>query len=124
MRAPPASFSIDLRRTWSTAHFWRPAEVDGAAREEAKAAANPLGYPVMLKSTAGGRGIGLTRCADPEALAAAYESVQRLAHNFFRDAGVFLERCIDDARHVEAQIFGEAVRATWHPRCSRQPAHL
>ncbi|MBI0535811.1 urea carboxylase [Roseomonas sp. KE2513] len=75
--------------------------------DEARAAAERLGYPVMLKSTAGGGGIGLTRCADEAALEAAWEAVQRLAANFFRDSGVFLERCIDDARHVEVQIFGD-----------------
>ena len=75
--------------------------------DEARAAAARLSYPVMLKSTAGGGGIGLTRCADEPALEAAWEAVQRLAENFFKDSGVFLERCIDDARHVEVQIFGD-----------------
>ena len=70
-------------------------------------AADHLGYPVMLKSTARGGGIGLTRCADAGELTAAYETVQRLAQNFFKDRGVFLERCVDDARHVEVQIFGD-----------------
>lgn len=77
------------------------------SRQEAEAAAERLDYPVMLKSTAGGGGIGLTRCASAAELGAAYETVQRLAQNFFKDAGVFLERCIDDARHVEVQIFGD-----------------
>ena len=75
--------------------------------DEAQAAADRLSYPVMLKSTAGGGGIGLTRCADAAELAAAYDTVRRLAQNNFRDSGVFLERCIDDARHVEVQIFGD-----------------
>ncbi|WP_033790800.1 urea carboxylase [Pantoea septica] len=75
--------------------------------EEAIDAAARIGYPVMLKSTAGGGGIGLTRCADDEALRNAWESVRRLGEQFFSDAGVFLERCIDRARHVEVQIFGD-----------------
>ncbi len=70
-------------------------------------AAAQIGYPVMLKSTAGGGGIGLTRCADAQALRSAWESVRRLSEQFFSDAGVFLERCIDRARHVEVQIFGD-----------------
>ncbi|MDX5626961.1 MULTISPECIES: urea carboxylase [unclassified Brenneria] len=78
-----------------------------ASLDEALAAAENIGYPVMLKSTAGGGGIGLTRCADAEALRAAWESVRRLGEQFFSDAGVFLERCIDRARHVEVQIFGD-----------------
>lgn len=75
--------------------------------EAALVAAAGIGYPVMLKSTAGGGGIGLTRCADAQALTDAFESVRRLAETFFRDSGVFLERCIDGARHVEVQIFGD-----------------
>jgi urea carboxylase len=75
--------------------------------EEALSAADTIGYPVMLKSTAGGGGIGLTRCADAQALSNAWESVRRLGEQFFSDAGVFLERCIDRARHVEVQIFGD-----------------
>ncbi|WP_458094000.1 urea carboxylase [Roseomonas sp. WA12] len=78
-----------------------------ASLDEATSAAERLGYPVMLKSTAGGGGIGLTRCADAAELAAAWDAVQSLAQNFFKDSGVFLERCIDDARHVEVQIFGD-----------------
>ncbi|WP_313571135.1 urea carboxylase [Pantoea piersonii] len=75
--------------------------------EEAINAAEIIGYPVMLKSTAGGGGIGLNRCADEDALRNAWESVRRLGEQFFSDAGVFLERCIDRARHVEVQIFGD-----------------
>ena len=75
-------------------------------------AAERLDYPVMLKSTAGGGGIGLSRCATPEELIAAYESVQRLGVQFFRDGGLFLERYIQHARHIEVQIFGD-VTAAW-----------
>ncbi|MCU6667204.1 urea carboxylase [Enterobacteriaceae bacterium H4N4] len=75
--------------------------------EEALASAEFIGYPVMLKSTAGGGGIGLTRCADAEALTQAWESVRRLGEQFFSDAGVFVERCVDRARHIEVQIFGD-----------------
>ncbi|HWV16520.1 MAG TPA: urea carboxylase [Cellvibrio sp.] len=75
--------------------------------EEAVTSAAALGYPVMLKSTAGGGGIGLTRCNSEEELVNAYESVKRLGQNFFSDSGVFLERFVDNARHVEVQIFGD-----------------
>lgn len=75
--------------------------------DEALAAAAKIGYPVMLKSTAGGGGIGLTRCADAQALHQAWESVRRLGEQFFSDAGVFVERCVDRARHIEVQIFGD-----------------
>lgn len=75
--------------------------------DEALEAAETIGYPIMLKSTAGGGGIGLTRCDSKDALMEAYESVKRLGEQFFKDAGVFLERFIDKARHVEVQIFGD-----------------
>mgnify|MGYP000852311226 CR=1 FL=1 len=90
---------------------------------QAQIEAMRLGFPVMLKSTAGGGGIGLTRCGDPDELATAYAVVQRLAQNFFKDSGVFLERCIDDARHVEVQIFGDGrgnVAALGERDCSLQ----
>ncbi len=91
--------------------------------EEAKTAAAKLGYPVMLKSTAGGGGIGLTRCPDEETLVSAFESVKRLGQNFFSDSGVFLERFVDNARHVEVQIFGDGkgkVLALGERDCSLQ----
>jgi urea carboxylase len=74
---------------------------------EALSAAETVGYPVMLKSTAGGGGIGMSLCADAEALAAAFDSVQRTANASFGDARVYLERFVSDARHVEVQIFGD-----------------
>jgi len=73
----------------------------------AQARANEIGYPVMLKSTAGGGGIGLTRCNSEAELIAAFESVQRLGQSFFANAGVFVERFVANARHVEVQIFGD-----------------
>lgn len=75
--------------------------------DQALSAAHAIGYPVMLKTTAGGGGIGLTRCADAAALGSAYASVKRMGEQFFSDAGVFLERFVDQARHVEVQIFGD-----------------
>jgi len=75
--------------------------------EQALEVANDLGYPVMLKSTAGGGGIGLTRCDDDASLREAFETVKRQGQSFFNDSGVFLERFIARARHVEVQMFGD-----------------
>lgn len=66
-----------------------------------------VGYPVMLKSTAGGGGIGMQVCADEAALREAWERVRRLGANYFSNDGVFLEKYIARARHVEVQIFGD-----------------
>ena len=75
--------------------------------DEALKAATEIGYPVMLKSTAGGGGIGMQLCHGPESLNAAFESVQRTARASFGDARVYLERFVANARHVEVQIFGD-----------------
>lgn len=74
--------------------------------EEARREAARIGYPVILKSTAGGGGIGMRVCADEEALAAAFDAVRHLAEANFKNGGVFLEKYIAKARHVEVQIFG------------------
>ncbi|MBQ1783239.1 MAG: urea carboxylase [Gammaproteobacteria bacterium] len=91
--------------------------------EEALTKAAELGYPVMLKSTAGGGGIGLTRCASAPELESAFATVQRLGQSYFSDGGVFLERYVDNARHVEVQIFGDGqgkVAAIGERDCSLQ----
>ncbi len=74
--------------------------------QEALTAAETIGYPVMLKSSAGGGGIGMQMCQNASELTAAFETVSRLAQSNFSDAGVFLERFITDARHIEVQVFG------------------
>lgn len=74
---------------------------------DARDAAHRIGYPVMLKSTAGGGGIGMQLCHNNADLEAAFESVKRLGKNNFSDDGVFLEKFIASARHIEVQIFGD-----------------
>jgi urea carboxylase len=69
--------------------------------------ARQIGYPVMLKSTAGGGGIGMQACHDEQQLCDAWASVKRLGANFFSNDGVFLEKYILNARHIEVQIFGD-----------------
>jgi urea carboxylase len=73
----------------------------------ALAAAERIGYPVMLKSTAGGGGIGMRRCSEARELEESFAAVQRLAEGNFRNAGVFLEKFVARARHIEVQIFGD-----------------
>ena len=70
-------------------------------------AAARIGYPIMLKSTAGGGGIGMQVCQDQTALEAAFDSVRRLGANNFADDGVFIEKFIARARHIEVQVFGD-----------------
>lgn len=77
--------------------------------EQALAEAERIGYPVMLKSTAGGGGIGMSRCFEPEDLRKSFDSVQRLSQNNFSNSGVFLEKFVEYARHIEVQLFGDGL---------------
>ncbi len=76
-------------------------------KQQALTEAERIGYPVMLKSTAGGGGIGMQCCYDSESLETAFDSVKRLSQNNFSNSGVFLEKFIEHARHIEVQIFGD-----------------
>ncbi len=92
--------------------------VDDAAREAAR-----IGYPVMLKSTAGGGGIGMKVCWSESELAEAYASVERLSRSNFKESGIFLEKFVAHARHIEVQIFGDGkgrVLALGERDCSAQ----
>ncbi len=75
--------------------------------EAAVLAAETVGYPVMLKSTAGGGGIGMVQCANAAELREKFAAVERTAKSSFGDARVFIERFVAAARHVEVQIFGD-----------------
>jgi urea carboxylase len=91
--------------------------------EAALEQAGRIGYPVMLKSTAGGGGIGMRLCLDEAALRAAFDSVQRLAASAFKQSGVYLEKFVGVARHIEVQIFGDGrghVVALGERDCSAQ----
>jgi len=77
--------------------------------QQARLAAQRIGYPLMLKSTAGGGGIGMQQCANEAELCAAFDSVRRIAGSNFRDSGVFLEKYLPRARHIEVQLFGDGV---------------
>lgn len=70
-------------------------------------AAATIGYPVMLKSTAGGGGIGMELCHSQKELEVAFDKVKRLGANNFADDGVFIEKFIARARHIEVQVFGD-----------------
>jgi urea carboxylase len=76
---------------------------------DALAHAQQLAYPVMLKSSAGGGGIGMRVCNSAQELGDAFESVVRMSRNSFRDGSVYLEKFVARAKHVEAQIFGDGM---------------
>lgn len=81
-----------------------------ASLAEARKQARAIGYPVMLKATGGGGGIGMSACHSPDELDDAWESVRRVAAASFAAAsasGLFLERLVERARHIEVQVFGD-----------------
>ena len=91
--------------------------------EEARPEAARIGYPVMLKSTAGGGGIGMQLVRRDSDLDQAFAAVERLATKNFSRGGVFLEKYIERARHIEVQIFGDGrgrVVALGERDCSTQ----
>lgn len=78
-----------------------------ATLEEAIHEAEAIGYPLMLKASAGGGGIGMVRCESEQALTQQFVSVKNRAKAYFGDDVVYLEKFIADARHIEVQIFGD-----------------
>ncbi len=97
-----------------------------ASLEDAFASAAFVGYPIMLKSSAGGGGIGMQLVRREAELAEAFHAVERLAGKNFGGGGVFLEKYIERARHVEVQIFGDGagrVIALGERDCSAQRRH-
>ena len=94
--------------------------------DAARAIAARAGYPVMLKASAGGGGIGMVKVADEAGLPAAFASAQRRAQAAFGSGGLFLERYVERARHVEVQVFGDASGQVVHlheRECSIQRRH-
>ncbi|WP_226674336.1 acetyl/propionyl/methylcrotonyl-CoA carboxylase subunit alpha [Rossellomorea aquimaris] len=75
--------------------------------DAAKAVALEIGYPVMLKASGGGGGIGMIRCENEQALVQSFDSTKNRAKAYFGKEEVFLEKCIENGRHVEVQIFGD-----------------
>ncbi|ATG91675.1 urea carboxylase [Methylomonas koyamae] len=82
--------------------------------DQALQAATDIGYPLMLKSTAGGGGIGMRLCRNDAELQEAFAVVQRLSAANFKDSGLYLEKFIERARHIEVQIFGDGAGGVIH----------
>jgi acetyl/propionyl-CoA carboxylase alpha subunit len=80
---------------------------------DALAAAERIGYPLMLKATAGGGGRGIRVVTSPDDLADAYERTSQEALRAFGSGLMFLERLITGARHVEVQLIADGQGAAW-----------
>lgn len=82
---------------------------EGAVRsiEEAKAAAEQIGFPLLVKASAGGGGRGIRLVESMEQLPSQIEIAQQEAKNFFGDDAVYMERFVKNPRHVEIQILAD-----------------
>jgi acetyl/propionyl-CoA carboxylase alpha subunit/acetyl-CoA carboxylase carboxyltransferase component len=83
------------------------------AVEAALAHARALGYPVVIKATAGEGGRGIRRVASEHELPAAYHSTRNEAQRFFGNSTVFVEKWLEGARHIEVQIVADSAGTTW-----------
>ncbi len=79
---------------------------DGPVRSDLRAAADAIGFPLLVKAAAGGGGIGMRLVEEAGALEAAIAATSQLARQAFGDGAVYLERFVPVARHVEVQVFG------------------
>ncbi len=94
--------------------------------EQALAIAAEVGYPVMLKATSGGGGRGIRRCENEAELRRNYDRVISEATKAFGSAELFLEKCIDNPRHIEVQILADShgqVTHLFERDCSIQRRH-
>ncbi|MBN2081729.1 acetyl-CoA carboxylase biotin carboxylase subunit [bacterium] len=97
-----------------------------AGDEEFLAAADEMGYPVMVKASAGGGGKGMRTVAEPAKLIGAIEAARRESAGAFGDSTVYLEKLIDRPRHIEIQVLADAHGHCVHlgeRECSIQRRH-
>lgn len=94
--------------------------------EEAKKLAAEMGYPVLLKATAGGGGKGMRLVWKEDEIEKAYESAQTEAGAAFGNAGIYMEKFVEEPRHIEIQVAGDQFGSVCHLSerdCSIQRRH-
>ena len=93
--------------------------------EEAKRAAQEIGYPVILKASAGGGGRGMRVVHTEEELERAVLQAQEEARAAFGNPAVYLEKYIEEPKHIEIQVLGDGERVVhlWERDCSIQRRH-
>jgi acetyl-CoA carboxylase biotin carboxylase subunit len=97
-----------------------------AGVDEAQSLADSMGYPVIVKAAAGGGGRGMRIVREPESLARAYATCQAEAGAAFGSSELYLEKFVEDARHVEVQVLGDKSGMRLHlgeRDCSVQRRH-
>jgi len=99
-------------------------EIEGL--EDASAIAEQMGYPVVIKASAGGGGIGMKIANRPSELPRAMESARNVARSAFGDPALYVEKYLPKARHIEVQILADKYGKTIHlfeRECSVQRRH-
>src|SRR5690606_29026712 len=94
--------------------------------KEAETWADKIGFPVIIKASAGGGGKGIRVVYDPKELASAFRACQSEGYNYFKDDRVFIERFIQNPKHIEIQVFGDKhgnVVHLYERECSVQRRH-
>lgn len=94
--------------------------------EEAIKTAEAIGYPIILKASAGGGGIGMQIARDEDELRKAFASNQKRAASFFGDGSMYLEKYIANPRHIEIQLLADQYGSCiylWERECSIQRRH-
>ena len=97
-----------------------------ANEEDAVKESERLGFPVMLKATAGGGGMGLAIAHNVEQVKDSFAMVKSRGENLFKNAGMFIERYYPDSHHIEVQVFGNGEGQAIHfgeRECSIQRRH-
>ncbi|MEK9852341.1 MAG: acetyl-CoA carboxylase biotin carboxylase subunit [Flavobacteriaceae bacterium] len=97
-----------------------------ASFKEAQTLAKEIGYPVMLKATAGGGGKGMRAVWKPEELEKAWESARQESKAAFGNDGMYMEKLIEEPRHIEIQVVGDSNGKACHLSerdCSVQRRH-
>ncbi|MEL6358312.1 MAG: acetyl-CoA carboxylase biotin carboxylase subunit [Bacteroidota bacterium] len=97
-----------------------------ASVEEGMTLAQEMGYPVLLKATAGGGGKGMRAVHTPQEFIPAWEAAKREAQAAFDNDGLYLEKLIEEPRHIEIQVIGDQKGRACHLAerdCSIQRRH-
>ncbi len=110
---PPTAMEMMGSKTRARQHMEKagvpfvPGSTRGMEFEQTREMAEKIGYPVMLKASAGGGGKGMRLVRDPKDLKSSFEAARSEAERSFSDSEVYIEKYIENPRHIEVQVFAD-----------------